>query len=180
VTSIEMQHAAGAQSADVHAMAITVNTIEMQFVEWQRTVVPGRVESRYRKLMPFADDIHSPGKPALVEVETDDAVISGRGYIQHPLPGEHPVRIEQKRASPGADDGQIRRQREQLGAGGDIHRIAVERDAAQPTSARCAAPVDVGLVPVKRAQDRLRLKVEHTDATVDFATVAAANDGCCD
>ena len=86
------------------------------------------------------------------------------------------VAVLEIRIPPGAGGPEVRREREELVAGGDVYEPAVERDAAQAAIPAAALPVDVALVPVDRLPDRAVLEVDQIYAAVALTLLAATDD----
>ena len=92
-----LQHTPGFQATDKHTFFIAKNIVQMQLIVRRWPALPTGIKRRSHELTGVGGDMQSPGKPVLVEVETEDGIISGGCQIQAPLMANNLVTVLEER-----------------------------------------------------------------------------------
>src|SRR6188474_2060072 len=82
--------------------------------------------------------------------------------------------------APGAEQLEVRGEREQLVARCDVDDFAIERDTAEPAIPAATLPVDSHRVPVEQPRRAPVLEIDDVHAAVTFALAGTANNRRCD
>ena len=154
------------QAADIHAVGIAKNTVDMQVVGRRRTPITRRVKQAGLECPAHALDVQTEAKFAAVKVEPQNAVETGRGEIQPPFMDGDLVCVHQKGVAIGCEQPEIGAVNEQLVAGGHKHLRAVEGYTPQATVPAPPLPVDIRGIPVDNLLEGIALCIDQVNTAV--------------